>query len=271
MAVGFMTKNKPPQTTGSAMYAEWFSAYLVNFIIRNNAIAVVPNYRLTPEHTGNEILEDITSLVEWLKSSLPTYLASKDSSINADLSRVLSLGDSAGGWMALQSVLSLPENTFRACFVQYPVVNAIPISPDDVLFGERIPPKKELDDFIANIKPGTVVSAATPPARSPLMAMLLAHGRWDEIFGTGQHLMPETRIESAKFFVPTYIIHGKDDTIVPVKWTEKFVKRARELFPDTTIELVTRPGEHGFDDSIYEDEEPWLAEILRKVEKDWLE
>ena len=70
--------------------------------------------------------------------------------------------------------------------------------------------------------------------------------------------------------VNTYILHGKDDTLVPVSGTEKFVARAKELFPETKFKLVTPPGEHGFDDSIYEEDEPWLAEMVREVETDWL-
>jgi hypothetical protein len=33
---------------GDAIYAEWFTGWLVTFIHRNNAIAVLPNYRLMP-------------------------------------------------------------------------------------------------------------------------------------------------------------------------------------------------------------------------------
>ena len=253
------------------MYPEWFSAYMVHFLIRNNAIAVFPNYRLTPEHTGDDILEDIASLGTWLTSSLSAYVKSKEPSVEPDLSRVLVAGDSAGGWMSLQSVLSLPENTFRACFIQYPMVSNCTLSPDAITMGQPIAPKEELDGFLASIKPGTIISAATPPARMGVMTMLQAHGRWGEFFGTGPHLMPYTRIESAKFFVPLYVLHGKDDTLVPVKETEKFVERARQLFPETRIELATPPGEHGFDDSIYEEDEPWLAELIKGVEKSWLE
>lgn len=252
------------------MYPEWFSAYLVPLFIRNNAIAVVPNYRLTPEHTGDDILDDIASLGGWLTASLSTFLKSKEPSIEPDLSRVLVTGDSAGGWMSLQSVLSLPEKTFRACFIQYPVVNNWHSSPNDIIMGLRIPPEKELNEFLATLEPGTIISAATPPARLSIMSMLQAYGRWDEFFGKGPHLMPYTRMETAKSFVPTYILHGKDDTLVPVSGTEKFVERARELFPETRFELVTPPGEHGFDDAIYEEDEPWLAEMVKSVENDWL-
>ncbi|KAF2437445.1 alpha/beta-hydrolase [Karstenula rhodostoma CBS 690.94] len=258
------------QTAGTAVYAPWFAGYLVPFLIRNNAIAILPNYRLAPEHTGDDILSDIASLGTWLTTSLPAYLASKNPSISPDLSRVLVSGESAGGWVALQSVLSLPQNTFRACLLQYPVVNAFPTSPDDIIMGESIPPKEVLDEFLASIVPGTIISAARPPARDAVAPMLRAHGRWGEFFGTERHLMPDTRIEDAGFFVPTYILHGRDDTNVGVEWTEGFVARARELFPKTRFELVTPEGDHGFDGDVYEEEAGWLGELLRGVEGEWL-
>ncbi|KAH7134942.1 Alpha/Beta hydrolase protein [Dendryphion nanum] len=257
-------------TTGTAAYPDWFSAWLIPFLHRNHAITILPNYRLAPEHTGNDILEDITDFWTWFQYCLPDYVASKHPSIELDFSKVLVSGDSAGSWCALQSVLSLPQSTLKACLIQYPVVNAFPTSPDDTPFGESIPPKVVLDEFLASIVPGTIISGATPPARSWMSAMMRAHGRWNELFGSGKHIMPDTRIEDAEFFIPTYIIHGKDDSVVPVKWTHSFVEKAKRLFPETRFELVTPPGDHGFDESIYENDEPWLKNLLKGVEEDWL-
>lgn len=255
------------------MYPDWFSAFFVPFLHRNNAITVLPNYRLTPEHTGDDILEDMADFWTWFRSSLPTYVASKDPSISLDFSKVLVAGESAGGWCALQSVLSLPQSTFKACLVQYPFTNAFPTSPHDILVGQAIPSKEALEEFLASIVPGTIISSMTPPAqpaRNWISLMLRAYGGWTELFGDGKHLMPDTRIEDAKFFVPTYITHGKDDSIVPVKWSHAFVEKAEKLFPETRFEFVTRPGEHGFDVEMYEEDEPWLKELLKGVEKDWL-
>ncbi|KAJ4345308.1 uncharacterized protein N0V89_011438 [Didymosphaeria variabile] len=229
-------------TAGTAVYAPWFAGYLVPFLLRNNAIAILPNYRLVPEHTGDDILEDIRDFNTWLTSSLPTYLASKAPSIEPDLSSILISGESAGAWPALQSVLELPRSTYKACLLAYPVLSTIPTHPDDIIMGESIPSNEVLEDFLAGIIPGTIISAARPPARDAVAPMLRAHGRWGEFFGTGKHLMPDTRIEDAKFFVPTYILHGRDDTNVPVTETERFVQRARELFPKVRFELETPPG-----------------------------
>ncbi|KAF2791280.1 alpha/beta-hydrolase [Melanomma pulvis-pyrius CBS 109.77] len=257
-------------TAGTAAYPDWFSAFLVPFLHRNNSITVLPNYRLAPEHTGNDILEDIADFWTWFRSSLPAYVASKKPSIKLDFSKVLVSGDSAGGWLALQSILSLPQSTIKACLIQYPVTNAFPTSPDDTPSGQAIPSKEILDEFLTGMVPGTIISSAIPPARSWMSAMLRAHGRWDEFFGKGKHLMPDTRLEDAKFFVPTYIIHGKDDSVVPLKWTHAFVEKAKNLFPETRFKLVTPPGDHGFDEEIYEENEPWLRELLKEVEEGWM-
>lgn len=257
------------QKAGTAAYPDWFAAFFVPFLHRNNAIAVLPNYWLAPEHTGNDILEDITDFWTWFRSSLSTYIISKKPAIELDFSTVLVSGDSAGSWCALQSVLSLPQSTIKACLIQYPVTNAFPTSPDDTLCGEVIPPKEVLDEFLAGVVPGTIISSALSPARDWLAPMLRAHGRWGEFFGEGKHLMPDTRLEDAKVFVPTYVIHGMDDTVVPVKWTYLFIEKAKKLFPETQFQLVTPPGDHGFDAEMYEEDEPWLRELLKGVEEVW--
>jgi fermentation-respiration switch protein FrsA (DUF1100 family) len=179
-------------------------------------------------------------------------------------------GDSAGGWCALQSVLTQPASTFRACFTQYPVVNAFPMTPDDIVCGEAVPPESELTSLLASIKPGTILSAVTPPTRDSLSVMLRAYKRWDEFFGTGLHIMPLEAIEDAEAFVPTFIVHGRDDTNVPVGYTEELVEKARGRFPGTKVELVTPPGDHGFDGDVYEEDEEWLRSMLKGIEDEWL-
>lgn len=257
-------------STGTAAYPDWFAGYFVPFIQRNSAITILPNYRLIPEHTGDDILADIATFWTWFREELPSYLASKNASISPDFTKVLVSGESAGGWCALQSVLREPASTFKACFVQYPVVNAFPMSPDDIVCGEAIPPESELNDFIASMKPGTIISGVTPPARDSLSCMLRAYKRWDEFFGTGKHIMPLPAIEDAEWFVPTFILHGKDDTNVLVKYSEELVEKARSRFPDVQVELVTPPGDHGFDGDVYEEDEKWLYELLRGIEGQWM-
>jgi acetyl esterase/lipase len=64
---------------------------------------VCPDYRLAPEASGRDILADIADLLHWLLTHLPA-LAVKHG-LTADLRRTLVVGDSAGGWLALQTAL----------------------------------------------------------------------------------------------------------------------------------------------------------------------
>lgn len=161
------------QTAGTALYPNWFAAYLVPFLHRNNAIVILPNYHLTPEHSGADILADFADFHTWFRDTLPSYLTSNNPSITLDFAHVLVHGDSAGGWCVLQAILTKPQATLTACFLQYPVTSAIPTPPDDVLMGHSIPPKSTLDAFLANIVPGAVTTCATPPARArPLGGVL---------------------------------------------------------------------------------------------------
>jgi hypothetical protein len=216
------------------------------------------------------MLEDIADFHTWFKSDLPAYLSARHPGLDMDFAKVLVQGDSAGSWCALQSILTQPRDTFKACFMQYPVVCAFTTSATDVLMGQAIPPKETLDEFLASTVPGTIISSATPPARSWVAPMLRAHGRWGEFFGTGKHIMPDTAIEDAGFWVPMYIVHGRDDSVVPVRWTELFVQKVKRKFPGVEVDLMTPPGDHGFDGEIYGDQGGWLGKLLEEIEGSWL-
>jgi len=53
------------QVSGTWDYPNWFANWLVPLVHRNSAIAVLPNYRLIPEHTGNDIQSDLASFWTW--------------------------------------------------------------------------------------------------------------------------------------------------------------------------------------------------------------
>lgn len=93
--------------------------------------------------------------------------------------------------------LNQPKSTSRACYIQYPVLKAFPTSPEDIIMGEKVPPKEAQDEFLASRVPGTIIRSATPPARGLVSAMLHAYGSWGEFVGRDRHLMPDTGIEEA--------------------------------------------------------------------------
>ncbi|KAF2676810.1 alpha/beta-hydrolase [Lentithecium fluviatile CBS 122367] len=259
---------------GDCLFAKWIAAWFIPFIHRNNAITVLPNYRLTPEHTGNDILEDLTDFWAWFNGGgVEKFLASQNISAELDYDRVLASGDSAGGYMAIQLGLTRPKGEIKAVLAQYPMTTFARRKPDTAgLGGELPPPTSFIDEHMASVQPGAVISSAVPPARSNLSLALDAHGRFNDYFGTGRRLWPITAIEDAKHMPPTYIIHGEQDRAVVVGDTKAFVKKAEELLPGVEVRLDVRDDnrDHGFDIDMKEDEEPWLKESLKWVEERWL-
>ncbi|KAF2274657.1 alpha/beta-hydrolase [Westerdykella ornata] len=262
---------------GEALYKGWFAAWLVSFILRNNAIAVLPNYRLIPESNGKDIMEDLADFWKWFDEDLQKWVSSINEGIALDFDRVLVSGDSAGGLLALQSAFTQPEGKIKAVLAQYPMTNILrrdPIPSGVLPNGAPAPGPEYIDQHIASIKPGTIISSSVPYDRMPLSYALSAYGRWQEFYGTDKNLLPITAIEDAKYLPRTFIFHGEQDTAVSVEDTKTFVEKAKEVLGDKVdIKLVTVKGQdHGFDcvTDVDEEKTEWLKEGLKFVEQKWL-
>jgi acetyl esterase/lipase len=245
----------------------------VPFIHRTNAIVVLPNYRLTPEHTGADIMQDLADFWTWFKSgSVDQFLSTKHHNLDLDYSKVLVSGDSAGGYMALMSGLTQPKDSnIKAILAQYPMTEYLRREPTDMVFDMPTPGPEIIEQHMSKIKPGTVLSSATPPARMDLSYALSAYERYVHYFGADKKLWPVNAIEDAKSMPPTWIIHGGADTAVDVKDSQEFVAKWTKHEVAGEVKLSVLPGqEHGFDIAMKEDEEKWLREGLEWVEGRWL-
>lgn len=83
---------------GQRLYADWFNFWLLDFVKAQNAILVSPDYRLLPEHSGKDIIEDVRDFFAWVHS--PNGLVGaipKDLGIELDTDNLLVTGGSAGG------------------------------------------------------------------------------------------------------------------------------------------------------------------------------
>ncbi|KAJ4294459.1 hypothetical protein N0V90_008150 [Kalmusia sp. IMI 367209] len=260
---------------GDALFPDWIAAFWVPLVHRNSAITVLPNYRLVPEASGIDILDDLADFWTWFNDKgVNKFFASQNISIDIDYERLLVSGDSAGGYMALQSGLTRPKGEIKAILAQYPMTNYARRTPEDKVLGLTPPSKEWLEEKLSIlIKPGTIISSAHPfkSSHTLLSTALNAHGRFNEFFGIGKHLWPITTIEDAKSLPPTTIFHALQDTAVSFEDSVQFVEKTREFIPDVEIRLAYQGnGEHGFDVDLKEDEEDWLKEELKWVESKWL-
>lgn len=259
------------QVTGDCIYAPWFAAYFIPFIHHANAIVVSPNYRLVPEHTGAEILEDLRDFWAWLRNGgLEQYLASQNVHLDLDFDRVLASGDSAGGYMALMSGFTQPRGEIKAVLAQYPMTDSLRMEPSEMFIGQPAPPASLVDEHMKTVKAGVAVSSCVPPARIDLSYVLSAYGRYLEFFGEEKMMWPLYLIEEKKWLPPTWIHHGDADTAVSIEDSKAFVAKCETAGLEVKLKVL-EGEEHGFDTEAKEDDLPWLKDGLRWVEEQWLQ
>ena len=256
------------QTTGSSLYAPWFAQWVLDYALQNSAIIVTADYRLIPESNGLDILEDISDFWIWVREELQTHLNRFQPGISADISKIIVHGGSAGGQLALHSGFTQAPGFIRAVIAAYPGMG-IDRSDDRPILGAAAIPKSILEDHLKSMVPGKIVTAADPPARMPIALSITQQKRKAEFLGTDERLFPMKVLEKVDAVPFTFILHGKDDSAVPVDYSIKFADRIKERFGEGKVDLRIRPGEHGFDSEV-DVNEPWLQEGLSRVTSLWL-
>ncbi|KAI9726835.1 MAG: hypothetical protein M1828_000691 [Chrysothrix sp. TS-e1954] len=264
--------------TGHRTYEEWTATWKLTLAERHNAIMIFPDYRLMPEANAADILKDLRDFYTWMVTSLPGVLS--PSNIKPDLSNVLLMGESAGGYLIVQSALLRlysHEITVKALVSSFGMLDmeSKHFTEDypKTIFGQPMLPVKALDDHIAAVKAGTVppvVTSAVPPARQPFALLSLQHGKFYKLMGTEPWLFPMRNLDSAKHddLVPMWIYHGRDDSAVPVENSTVFVDKVKKLHPQADIKLTLQPGDHGFDATMPLDTN-WIQDGIDFIEKFW--
>lgn len=222
------------------------------------------------------MMSDIADLWTWVENDLAPYLKRIGSDITPDFNKIAVYGESAGGYLAIQSGL-LRSDLVKAVIAAYPVTYIdsdwySKASTDKSPFGTPQLPRQMLDAHIAAIKPGTIVTSATPPDRIPLGIVALQHGLFSELFGEDDAFHPDRVLakKSAGDKVPyLYVLHGKGDTAVPCDQSVQFVGEWQAKFGKDRATGEYQEGEHGFDgEASLEDE--WMQRGLSGVTKAWI-
>lgn len=185
------------------------------------AIMVSPAYRLLPESNGSEILEDVEDFWKWVQNYLPTFIAEKCPGLTVDLNRTATVGESAGGYLALQSAFLFPSANIKAVMASY-----CALYPDiDWVPQPSSPPAEAtafVEAYLSQIKPGSVRVSSPFPALMDLGDALKQTGRHREFMGDDERLTINYCLRTAEKMPPIWIIQGIDDTIV------SFAKKRKE-------------------------------------------
>lgn len=135
-----------------------------------------------------------------------------------------------------------------------------------------------VDEFLKASSGKSPITEADPPSRLEFALAAVQTGRYQQLLGNDPELFPLERIRkmglspsiggSASAFPPTFILHGEQDSAVPVGGTHTFVRLLKEADPTVQVHVAIRPGDHGFDAMATLDE-PWLKEGLDFIADAW--
>lgn len=181
---------------------------------RRSAVIVSPCYRLLPEATGSDILEDISDFWAWVCKGLQKVVSAKWRHLSLDLNRVAAAGQGSGGVLALQSAFLWPEISVRTIIAQH-----CALDPESAAFNPR--PRQvhpELDRYVseclARVRPGTFRISSPFPEYFELLHAVFQTGRWRDLLGDDQSLHMRANLRNAEDLPPIWIVQGSADRLV---------------------------------------------------------
>ncbi|THH06379.1 hypothetical protein EW145_g4129 [Phellinidium pouzarii] len=247
---------------GQRQFLPWWPRWVLDIALKQDAIIAVPDYRLLPEATAEEILDDIHDFWKWLGNEFSVAVRNEYPGLQPDLDRVFLVGESAGGYLALQTALSFykPEGRatesglrIRVAAAQYPLVSIrTPIWTQDYhkeILGQPQYPNSKVDNHLAAIAAARtstgkqpvetnipmMTAALVPTPRAQLAVAIQQRGRYVDILGPERdtshgkrRLHHEDRIEDGAVLPPVLFVHGVDDQICPVEGTDAFIEHLRK-------------------------------------------
>ncbi|KAI0199514.1 putative polyketide synthase [Astrocystis sublimbata] len=250
----------------------------IELALSHNAIIISPDYRLLPEATGSEILQDVQQFWRWLRNDLPSL--SRSWRVRPDLANVASCGESVGGWIAIQSALLFPEESrIRAIISSSAPIHAnIPhftIPGPRKIMGTQAPPSREAENiiraYIKAIKPGTVREGSDPAEMWELLMCIMQQAWLPRLM----RARTDGRLDVMKNLddvsgtpPPMWIIHGLQDSFAPPICSTEFAKKVAEEHPDIPLLLTLQPGDHMFDAHVSLDKD-WVRDGCRFLSKYW--
>lgn len=209
-----------------------------------------------------------------MHSDLQSFLSQTTAAApQVDFDHVLVVGDSSGGWLAMQSALTQPAGSIKAVIALYPQLDMrdrfFNAKFEKNLFGMPMLPNEIVDAHIAGMTRGAAVTSAYLPSRLDLACSMVQNGRVLEFLGESKELFPVEMVALAENMPAVLIVHGKDDSVVPVVGSERFVEALKKKLPGSAVRLDVRPGGHGFDGDATM-EEKWLKEDVDFITGYWL-
>ncbi|KAF4783340.1 hypothetical protein HER10_EVM0008944 [Colletotrichum scovillei] len=266
---------------GSSLCPPFFAPWILQLAKKHNAVIISPDYRLIPESTVQNALDDVHDCWAWTHQSLPRLLE-VETGIRLDLGKVFTTGDSAGGYLAIQLALSYPDE-MQAVQVSYPLVDVerTNVEPrlDESVFDQPPYPRATFEQHVARMRQAehetgrkAVVSKDDMLSRADIMWTFVQHGLASQFFPKDQRtLFPFYRLQDGARLSRGGLVvwHAEGDSVVKVEASYRLQELLTKLDPELNFRLDVRDGEHGFDHYVSIDD-AWVSESLKGIVASWL-
>jgi acetyl esterase/lipase len=190
---------------------------LMNHLAARGWVCFAPNYRLSPRATWPDHLVDVKRALAWVREHGEDY--------GADPGFLVLTGGSAGGHLTALCALTQNDPMWQPGFedADTSVTACVPYYGVYDLNGE------------------TGTTAATVREKR-LLARMVMKTRDREVFRLAS---PLSHIEGDA--PPFFVVHGRNDTLVPVEEARLFVERLRAASSNPVLYLELPGTEHAFD------------------------
>jgi len=212
--------------------------------ILNEGIAYISiDYRLAPETKLMDIIVDVEDAIRWVREEGAKLYA-------FDESRIAVLGKSAGGYLALLSGTFQNRSNAIISFYGYGDILGDWYSLPSPHYNKS--PKVSANEAEKCIT-SDILTHADYPKRWPLYLHTRQTGSWaslvsgyepSEIYTELTPYCPISNIDSK--YPPTFLLHGSEDTDVPVEQSKNMYSALLDMNIKTQI-YIQQNGEHGFD------------------------
>jgi alpha-beta hydrolase superfamily lysophospholipase len=141
---------------------------------------------------------------------------------------------SIGGYLAIQPALTHIGKVKAMIGVSLMIDLKIPFFTqvyEKNMVGYPTLPENAIETHMSSLKGRKIVPSATPPDRMDLAISVIQQGKIVEMIENDTNLLPMERLDLVKDIPPMFLIHGKNDSIVPYRSSEAFVEKMRNTHP----------------------------------------
>lgn len=240
--------------------------WLVSACVDRGWVFVTPDYRLIPETTGHDCVQDAVDAYQWVLDSLSNHL-----SINAG--PVILAGSSAGGYLALAAACSASRKPAAVLSI-YGMLNPIDeryLKKGTNIFNQPLedtaPALSQLDTARKGhlqVLSGYPATGPGPNSRSSLIAALHIEAIYPDFLTGIEGLAENVRLKGvdaippsarnlfpitfglAPQYPPVILFHGKNDSAVPYTLSKEALAKLKQQEVEVYAEFPD-DAEHGFD------------------------